>query len=216
MPNQPPLPPDAQRAFSLDALRRAYDGDASYRDGLDDLQWRTGVIERWLGELPPSPRLLELGPGTGQLAAFATGLGARVFAIELSPENVARCRRRGIGAQVGDLRAVGEMAELGTFDGVYAINSLLHVPRAQHAAVIAGIRRRLEPGGSLLLVSWGGVERDGIWEQDRCAPPRYFSQYDDAAFLALEFEGFEVLRRELIADQAPDGQHPQLLVLRKT
>lgn len=214
MSAQPPRPRGGQ-PFSLDNLRRAYDGDASYRDGFDDLQWRTGVIERWLGELPPSPRLLELGPGTGQLAAYATALGARVVAIDLSPENVACCQRRGISAEVGDLRRVGEMAELGTFDGVYAINSLLHVPRAEHPAVVAGLRRRLAPGGSVLIVSWGGVERDGIWEGDRCDPPRYFSQYDDATFLALGFDGFEVLRRELIADRAPDGQHPQLLVLRR-
>ena len=212
---RPPTSPD-RPPFSLDDLRRAYDGDASYRNGLDDMQWRTGVIERWLAELPPSPRLLELGPGTGQAASFAAGLGARVFAIDLSPENVAYCRQRGISAEVGDLRAVGEMNALGTFDGVYAINSLLHVPRVEHAAVVAGARRRLGPGGSLLLVSWGGVERDGIWEQDRCNPPRYFSQYDDAGFLALRFDGFEVQRRELIADRAPDGQHPQLLVLRKS
>ena len=215
MPHQRPPSPQTPPAFSLDELRRAYDGDARYRNGLDDMQWRAGVIERWLGELPPSPRLLELGPGTGQVAAFATGLGARVFAIDLSPENVAYCRQRGIAAQIGDLRAVGEMAELGTFDGIYAINSLLHVPRAEHAAVVAGARQRLGPGGSLLLVNWGGVERDGIWEEDRCDPPRYFSQYDDAAFLALRFDGFEVQRRELIPEQAPDGQHPQLLVLSK-
>jgi SAM-dependent methyltransferase len=216
MPEQRPPTPEGLSPFSLDDLRRAYDGDASYRNGLDDMQWRAGVIARWLEELPPSPRLLELGPGTGQVASYAAGLGARVFALDLSPENVAYCRQRGISAEVGDLRGVGEMSELGTFDGVYAINSLLHVPRAEHAAVVAGARRRLVPGGSLLLVSWGGVERDGIWAEDRCHPPRYFSQYDDAAFLALRFDGFEVQRRELIADRAPDGLHPQLVVLRRS
>lgn len=210
-------PPSAREplAFSLDDLRRAYDGDASYRNELEDLQWRARVIERWLAELPPNPRLLELGPGTGQLAAYATGLGARVLALDLSPENVARCRQRGLTAQVGDLRAVGDMAELGTFDGVYAINSILHVPRAEHAAVVSGARQRLALGGSLLLVSWGGVEREGIWAEDRCDPPRFFSQYDHATFSALSFDGFDALRREVIADQSPDGQQPQLLVLRK-
>jgi SAM-dependent methyltransferase len=210
------MTPEEPPPFCLEDLRRAYDADASYRDGLDDVQWRAGVIERWLGELPPRPRLLELGPGTGQVAAHAAGLGARVFALDLSVENVARCRRRGIAAEVGDLRAVGEMPALGTFDGVYAINSLLHVPRTEHAAVVAGARQRLEPGGSLLLVSWGGVARDGIWEEDRCEPPRYFSQYDDDAFFALSFDGFDVVRRELLPDTAPDGQHPQLLVLRRS
>jgi SAM-dependent methyltransferase len=198
----------------LDDLRRAYDGDASKRNAIDDLQWRPGVLERWLEELPSAPRLLELGPGTGQLAAHAQRLGARVRAVDLSPENVEYCRRRGVLAEVGDVRELDRIAELGAFDGVYAINVLLHVPRAEHPSVVAGIRRRLVPGGSLLLVNWGGSEREGIWAEDPCRPPRFFSQYDDAHFAGLGFEGFEVLRREILPHPAPDGQRPQLLVLR--
>src|SRR5688572_22482574 len=102
MPPQPHTPtpaiipapsPEGGSAFSLDALRRAYDADAGYRNGLDDVQWRAGMMERWLRELPPGPRLLELGPGTGQVAAYVTQLGARVSAVDLSPENVAYCRQ---------------------------------------------------------------------------------------------------------------------------
>jgi hypothetical protein len=33
------------------------------------------------------------------------------------------------------------------------------------------------------------------------------------SFGALEFEGFEVLRRELLTEHAAQGLHPQLLVL---
>ena len=106
------------------------------------------------------------------------------------------------------------MTALGLFDGIYAINSLLHVPRAEHAAVVAGARRRLEPGGSLLLVSWGGIEHDGVWEKDRCRPPRFFSLYDHATFGALSFEGFEVVWREVLAHEAPDGLRPQLSMMR--
>jgi hypothetical protein len=53
----------------LDDLRRAYDRGASDRHALEDLQWRLTVQETWLLELPSAARLLELGPGTGQLAA---------------------------------------------------------------------------------------------------------------------------------------------------
>jgi SAM-dependent methyltransferase len=206
-----------ERAFPhLDDLRRAYDGAASQRNTLEDLQWRPGVLERWLGELPPAPRLLELGPGTGQLAAHAARLGARVQAIDLSARNVEYCRQRGIPAQVGDFRALEHIEGLGVFDGVYSINALLHVPRVEHASVLAGVRQRLVPGGRLLLVNWGGLDEEGVHAQDICDPPRFFSLYDDATFEALVFDGFEVLRRELISDRTPDGRlHPQLLALRR-
>jgi SAM-dependent methyltransferase len=199
----------------LDDLRRAYEADASHRNAIDDLQWRTGVLEQWLQDLPKAPRILELGPGTGQLAVFAERLGARVHAIDLSAQNVAYCRQRGISATVGDFRALGRIEGLDGFDGVYSINALLHVPRAEHAAVISGIRQRLIPGGRLLLVNWGGLDTEGIWAGDECRPPRFFALYDDASFSALEFEGFEVIRREVLTAHTRDGLHPQLLALRR-
>jgi SAM-dependent methyltransferase len=198
----------------LDDLRRAYDGDANQRNSVEDLQWRLGVLEAWLPELPSSPRLLELGPGTGQLALQVEALGARVHAIDVSAQNVGYCRQRGISAEVGDFRALRSIDGLGSFDGVYSINALLHVPRAEHAAVIAGVRHCLVPGGRLLLVNWGGTDSEGIWADDHFDPPRFFSLYDDASFCALTFEGFEVVRRELLSFQSPDGHHPQLLALR--
>jgi GrpB-like predicted nucleotidyltransferase (UPF0157 family)/SAM-dependent methyltransferase len=205
-----------QQAFPhLDDLRRAYDRDASQRTTFDDLQWRPDVLEAWLRELPRSPKLLELGPGAGQLALCAVKLGARVHAIDLSPQNVSYCRQRGISAQVGDIRTIREIDGLGLFDGVYAINVLLHVPRAEQAAVVAGVRERLVPGGRLLLVNWGGRDVEGIWAEDRCEPARFFSQYSHPAFETLAFDGFEVVRREVLPDQAPDGMQPQLLSLRR-
>jgi len=138
-----------------------------------------------------------------------------VQVIELSAENVSYCRQRGIEAEVGDLRALKQLERLGQFDGIYSINALLHVPRDEHAAVIAGARARLVPGGNLLLVNWGGRDWEGIWADDRCDPPRFFSHYDDRTFLALEFDGFEVARREVLAVQGPDGLRPQLLALRR-
>jgi SAM-dependent methyltransferase len=206
--------PQAEVFPHLDDLRRAYDRDASYRNGIGDLQWRTAALEAWLQELPGAPRLLELGPGTGQLALHAKNLGADVHAIELSPENVSYCRQRGIQAEVGDLRELLHFDMLGRFDGVYSINALLHVPRAEHAAVIAGARAHLVPGGRLLIVNWGGRDWEGIWADDKCEPQRFFSHYDDRAFFELAFDGFEVVRREVLSFRAPDGMQPQLLDLR--
>lgn len=209
--------PSAQQEeqfIHLDDLRRAYDGDASHRNAIEDLQWRPEVLESWLETLPSAPRLLELGPGTGQLACRAERLGARVHAVDLSAQNVAYCRQRGISAEVGDFRELERLVGLEFFDGIYAINALLHVPRVEHASVVASVRRCLVPGGSLLLVNWGGREMEGVYADDTCVPPRFFSLYDDAAFHALAFDGFEVVRRELLSAKTPEGLHPQLLALR--
>jgi SAM-dependent methyltransferase len=196
-------------------LRRAYDVDASQRNAFVDLEWRAPLLERWLQQLPSSPRLLELGPGTGQLAAHAESLGARVHAIDLSARNVACCRERGISAEVGDFRELARRAGLGLFDGIYAINALLHVPRAEHASVVGGARRCLVPGGGLLLVNWGGRDAEGVFDGDNLDPPRFFSQHADLSFNALTFEGFQVVRREILPFHTSDGTlRPQVLILR--
>jgi SAM-dependent methyltransferase len=210
----PSVPHDRPFQY-LDDLRRAYDGDAGARNVIQDPQWRTGVLETWLHELPPAPRLLELGPGTGQLAAHAARLGARVQGIDLSAGNVEYCRRRGVSAEVGDFRALGPRGDLGFFDGIYAVNALLHVPRAEHASVVAGARQRLLPDGRLLLINWGGRDEEGVWAGDSYVPPRFFSLYDHGAFEALAFAGFDVVRRELIATNSSNGLRPQLLTLRR-
>jgi SAM-dependent methyltransferase len=207
--------PQQELPFShLDDLRRAYDADAEHRNAIVDLQWRTAVLESWLQALSSAPRLLELGPGTGQLALHATKLGARVHAIELSARNVEYCRQRGVSAEEGDFRALAIREDLKDFDGVYAINALLHAPRAEHVSILAGVQRCLVPGGSVLLVNWGGRSVEGIYADDNCSPPRFFSHYDDTSFSALTFEGFEIVRREVLSVHTPDGLHPQLLALR--
>jgi SAM-dependent methyltransferase len=211
MPSEPQDPPFPY----LDDLRRAYDRDADTRDAIEDPQWRTAALETWLPELPPAARLLELGPGTGQLAAHAARLGARVEGIDLSGRNVEYCRQRGVSARIGDFRALGQLDGLGLFDGIYAVNALLHVPRAGHPAAIAGARLRLLPGGRLLIINWGGRDEEGVWAGDSYVPPRFFSLYDHATFEALAFEGFEVVRRGLIATNSPNGLRPQLLDLRR-
>ena len=76
------------------------------------------------------------------------------------------------------------------------------------------MRERLVAGGSVLIVSWGGRDFEGIWAEDRCEPPRFFSQYADSTFGSLEFDGFDVVRREVLPFPAPDGMRPQMLVLR--
>src|SRR3990172_8735086 len=46
--------------------------------------------------------LLEVGAGTGQDAAFFASQGLEVLATDLTEENVATCRRKGIRAEVMD------------------------------------------------------------------------------------------------------------------
>jgi SAM-dependent methyltransferase len=191
-------------------LRAAYDRDASRR-AITGLEWRSDVLDEWLDGLPDRPRVLELGCGTGQAAAHAADRGAAVTAVDLSPENVAQCRARGVDARVGDMGELDLPDD--SFVGAFAINSLIHVPKAHLAAVVTGVRRVLEPAGSFLVVVWGGYDHEGTVQDDWCVPPRFFSFFSDESLRGFSFPGFAVEDIRVLDVRTDDGLHPQVVRL---
>lgn len=123
---------------------------ATVRAGRDDMR---ATLLRWLPADLRGRRVLDAGCGTGQLAVEVARRGAEVVAIDLSPTLIALARERlpsDLGAGSIDLR-VGDMldAELGRFDHVVAMDSLVHYDAADTARVLAGIAART--AGSMLF-----------------------------------------------------------------
>ena len=87
------------------------------------------------------------------------------------------CRQKGLKAFERDFLHLGFPPA--SFDAVYAINCLLHVPKRELPAVLAAIRLVLKPGGLFFLGLWGGVDSEHIWEGDTYEPKRFFSLYTD-------------------------------------
>jgi trans-aconitate methyltransferase len=89
-------------------------------------------------------RVLDLGCGTGDVAAAITEKGARVVGVDASPAMIANARAR---FPTQDFR-VADAADLGfenEFDAVFSHAVLHWVTRAAHA--VCGIARALKPGG---------------------------------------------------------------------
>ncbi|HET6691880.1 MAG TPA: class I SAM-dependent methyltransferase, partial [Miltoncostaeaceae bacterium] len=123
------------------------------RDTLDELCRRgRAELDRKAGSLRgcgviAGARLLEIGSYGGAFLEFAEAAGCRVTGIDVNPDVVARCRRRG-----HDVR--GEAFEpdrfgVGEFDGVWILNCFEQLP--DHARVLAGAARVLRPGGTLVI-----------------------------------------------------------------
>jgi SAM-dependent methyltransferase len=174
-------------------LRLAYDGAADRRDRRDKKPWKLAERAAFLRRLQQanSTRLLEIGAGTGQDSAFFASCGLDVVATDISPAMVDRCRAKGLDARVLDFSQLEFSAE--SFDAVYAMNCLLHVPNAELPAVLASIERVLRPGGLFFLGVYGGSEAsgEGPAEWDDHVPVRFFSWRTDdqiAQFASASFE----------------------------
>jgi SAM-dependent methyltransferase len=107
-------------------------------------------------------RVVEIGCGPGRITAHLAGLGLDAFGIDLSPKMIEEARERHPDLEF----RVGQMTALdlppGAVAGLVAWYSLIHIPPAEHPAVLAGFRQVLTPGGHLLLAFQAGDEHRRI------------------------------------------------------
>ena len=102
-------------------------------------------LDPFLDRLPPGGRVLELGCGGGQDAAWIASRDFGVDATDATPAMVAKANQRwDVGARV---MAFDELDAGAEYDGVWAHASLLHCPRDALPDVLARIHRALRPGG---------------------------------------------------------------------
>lgn len=81
----------------------------------------------------------------------------------------------------------------GSFDAVYAVNCLLHVPDADLPAVLEAVRGLLRSGGLLYVGAYEGDGTEGVLDGDDYVPPRFFSFRTAGQLLGFAAgAGFEV------------------------
>jgi len=197
-------------------LVHSYDADAVARDERGEPDWwdehRTLFAAAMRAE--DKTRLLEIGAGSGHSAAFFVAQGFTVVATDLSPGNVARCRAKGLDARVGDFYDL-DFAD-GSFDAVWAMSCLMHVPDTDLPDVLSEVARVLVPGGIAVFGLWGGKGTSGTWEGDDHVPPRFYALRTDDQVRAAFDETFVIEQFESIADPSsdPSETHYQLLTVR--
>lgn len=198
-------------------LRESYGRKAGERDQEVVEPWK--VEERWrfleLLRDEGKSSLLELGAGPGQDGAFFRDCGMEVVCTDLSSEMVALCEGKGLTARVMDV--VDLDFPPGTFDAVYALNCLLHLPRRELPGALRGIREVLRPGGLFYLGVYGGRDHEGVWEDDPYEPKRFFSFHTDERLREVVAGTFEVLsfKRTPLEAEQDAGLHFQSMILRK-
>jgi SAM-dependent methyltransferase len=142
--------------LSFDAVAEAYDrARPSYPERLvDDLVS--------LADIGEGSRVLEIGPGTGQLSVRLAGRGVSLVAVERGP-NLAEVARRKLsrfaGAEVVTADFERWKAPPASFDVVVAATSFHWLDPSTRMARCAGL---LRPGGSLAIVQtrWGVAHGD--------------------------------------------------------
>lgn len=196
-------------------LRVAYDRHADERERNAPGGWKQTERQEFLDLLQVERRrtLLEVGSGPGKDGLFFQERGLDVTCTDLSPAMVELCRQKGLRAYVRDFLDLGFAPA--SFDAVYALNCLLHVPKRDLPDVLASIERLLVPGGLFFLGLWGGRDSEQIWDGDSYEPKRFFSFHtDDGMGETVRPHFDEVSFRTLRVGPSPD-LYVQRLILRR-
>jgi SAM-dependent methyltransferase len=212
MGRRPPAGDDSETVKAR--LRAAYDRTAETRARRPAPAWEDERRNAFAEMLRREGKggLLEVGAATGADGVFFRERGLEVVCVDLSVEMVARCRARGLSAQVMDVTRL-DFPD-GAFDAVYARNCLVHLPRKEWPLALAEIARVLAPGGLCYLAVYGGRDFEGVWPDDDFEPKRFFAFHTDEHLGDLAAARFEVESFERVP-HGWDGLHFQSLVLRK-
>lgn len=169
--------PDAApraRALALrqEALRRGQEErwfEALYRGSGGDMArvfWAdqvpnpnlTARWEGWRVALPRAPRVLVIGAGFGDDAAWMAARGARVWAFDLSPSAVGFASQRFRAAPIhwfaGDLHALPLGPEV-RFDLVLEVYTLQVIHPERRGEAMEALASRVAPGGELWVIARG-------------------------------------------------------------
>jgi ubiquinone/menaquinone biosynthesis C-methylase UbiE len=119
-----------------------------------------------LARIEPGETILDVGCGTGTLAIAAKrriGPMGKVYGIDASPDMIARAKTKAGKAGLDILFENKSIQALPfpdeQFDVVLSTLMLHHLPRKLREDGIREIRRVLRPDGRLLVIDFGGKER---------------------------------------------------------
>lgn len=196
------------------SLILSYTAEGDSRDVQTLPEWKITERQSFVQRLRAEGKraLLEIGPGTGRDALYFQENGLDITCIDITPGMVRLCREKGLNALEMDVCAMTFPPE--SFDAVYSVNGLVHLPKNDMKSALAAIDHVLVPGGLFLNYIWGGISFEGVREKDDHVPQRYFSFYTDERARRVFGEMFTIEDFRTI-DMAGMKAHIQVIWMRK-
>jgi SAM-dependent methyltransferase len=152
--------------------------------------------------------VLDVGCGPGHVSRYLRDRGVDVSGLDLSEGMLARARRLNpdITFVHGDMTALADPD--GSWAGIVAFYSLIHIPRAEVVRGLTGLKRVLRPGGLLLMAFHIGDEDlhvEDLWGHTVSLDFTLFQPQEMAGY--LKSAGFAI-DSLLERDPYPDVEYP--------
>jgi len=181
---------------SYDAIAQKWDAARTTLSGSE-----RRFLDTMLDGLTVPAHILDLGCGTGRpIAEYVLSSGHRITGVDQSESLLAIARARfpeGEWALARMEDFSGEVSRRGAFDGAIVWDSLFHVERERHAAILANVRRALVPHGRVMLTAGGSDARpftDTMFDREF-----FYDSYAPEELASLLGElGYEMMLNEFL------------------
>ena len=177
--------------------------------GTEDDAVRRRYLNRAMALVTKPRWALDLGCGTGAHVTRILAEQFEVVGVDISARSIEIARREVPAAQF----MVADMASIAfpdaAFDLVVAFYSMIHVPRDEHAGLLARIARWLRPHGVFVATMGAGEGGEGT-EDDWLGAPMFWSSWGAETNLRLISEaGLHLVasREEVLEENGSPVRH---------
>ncbi len=165
------------------------------------------LLDRFAAMFDADDMVCDMGCGPGHVARYLHERGVRVIGIDLSPQmvNQARLLNPGLDFRQGDIMSLDVPDE--SWAGIVLFYSVIHIPRAEVVRALRELRRRLRPGGRLLVSFHIGddlVHLDELWDHPVSMDFLFFGTDEMLGYLGEA--GFDI-GESLERDPYPDVEY---------
>ncbi|HDQ71170.1 MAG TPA: class I SAM-dependent methyltransferase [Chloroflexi bacterium] len=130
-----------------------------------------------LDELPPGAEVLDLGCGAGVPTTRELAQRFQVTGVDISARQIELARQNVPGARFVQADITQLDLAPGSFDGIAAFYSIIHVPRQEQLKLLQDIASWLRPGG-LLVAAMSAHSAKVDFDEDFLGAPMYWSGFD--------------------------------------
>jgi len=197
-------------------LKKYYDSNVNERDTNTKQLWKCDIRDKFLSVMKEKycESLLEIGAGTGQDSLFFMENGLEITAVDLSSEHIKRCKDKGLNAYVMDFSDL--KFDDNTYDAVYTMNCLLHIPNDEILQVLHELKRVIKPNGHLLTCQYGNkTDDDEETKSDIGKGERFFSFRTFDSFSKIVKETDFIIVELGIIEIGEENYNVQYFVLEK-
>lgn len=163
--------------------------------------------------MPEKARILDLGCGPGRDAKIFADKGYTVMGIDLSEKMIAAARTMVKNAKFEVMDVAKLKFKDGSFDGVWANASPMHMPKADATKALKEAYRVLKKGGVFYLCVKEGSGQALLPDERYGGVEKFWSFYSKEYIeKAVENTGFAIIESYVTEKRNPYATHPWISV----